>query len=86
LHFALLYIIFVIAKREPGGGVPLFCIFEKEKMGFFGRFLVKRKFFLGLYEENFLNSEEFLRAAEDFPASANAFSKQYLHLLNLKNH
>jgi hypothetical protein len=55
-------------------------------MGFLGRFLVKRKIFLGLYEENFLNSEEFLRAAEDFPASANAFSKQYLHLSNLKNH
>jgi hypothetical protein len=55
-------------------------------MGFLGRFLDKRKIFLGLYEENFLNSEEFLRAAEDFPASANAFSKQYQHLSNLKNH
>ena len=86
MHFAAKCIIFVIAKREPTRGVPLFCIFARVKMGFFGRFLVKRKILLGLYEENFLNSEEFLRAAEDFPASANAFSKQYQHLSNLKNH
>ena len=49
LHFAAKCIIFVIAKREPTRGVPLFCIFTKEKMGFLGRFLVKRKIFLGLY-------------------------------------
>ena len=49
LHFAAKCIIFVIAKREPTKGVPLFCIFAKEKMGLLGRFLVKRKIFLGLY-------------------------------------
>ena len=42
-------------------------------MGFLDRFLDKRKIFLGLYEENFLNSEEFLRAAEDFSGRAGGF-------------
>ena len=75
LHFAAKCIIFVIAKREPTKGVPLFCIFTKEKMGLLGRFLVKRKIFLGLYEENFRKSyanfphtkEKFCAATAFFP-------------------
>ena len=42
-------------------------------MGFLGRFLVKRKIFLGLYCEKFLNSEDFLQGAEDFRRAANGF-------------
>ena len=74
LHFAAKCIIFVIAKREPTRGVPLFCIFTKEKMGFLGRFLVKRKIFLGLYEENFGKSyANFLHTKEKFCAATAFF-------------
>ena len=74
LHFAAKCIIFVIAKREPTKGVPLFCIFAKEKMGLLGRFLVKRKIFLGLYEENFGKSyANFLHTKEKFCAATAFF-------------
>ena len=39
-------------------------------MGFFCHFLQSAKIFLGLYCEKFLNSEDFLRAAEDFRRAA----------------
>ncbi len=42
-------------------------------MGFFYPFLVKRKIFLGLYCENFLNSEDFLRATYNFRRASAAF-------------
>jgi hypothetical protein len=84
LHFGLKYIIFVIAKREPGGGVPLFCIFTKEKMGVFYPFLVKRKIFLGLYEENFRKSyADFLHTEEKF-CHTHAFFNPIAALANLK--
>ena len=57
-------------------------------MGFLGRFLVKRKIFLGLYCEKFLNSEDFLRSAEDSRCAACDFFSLYgalQFLIFLKN-
>ncbi len=42
-------------------------------MGFFCHFLQSAKNFLGLYCEKILNSEDFLRSAEDFRRAANGF-------------
>ena len=88
LHFALQCIIFVIAKREPGRGIPLLCIFEKEKMGFLSQFFQGAKIFLGVYCEKILSTYDFLRASEYFRRGADGFweSQDLFQILNfLKN-
>ena len=57
-------------------------------MGFFCQFLQSAKKFLGLYCEKFLNSEDFLRSAEDFRRADNHFfcgAEAVGILKNLKN-
>ena len=57
-------------------------------MGFFCQFLQSAKKILGLYCEKFLNSEDFLRSAEDFRRAANGFlcgEGAFGVLKNLKN-